>query len=195
MQKLQVEEVMPLEAYERERPAFRAKVIEHKKRRRVLLGPEMSLLFEDRLTVLNQVLEMVRAEKITRPEAVAEEVAVYNELVPPDGALCATLMIEVVDAAQRALRQRDYMGLEKHMHIELDGVRSTAVFDARGLEPDQIAVVQYVTFALGPDARASLLDLSRPAAISCTHPRYGYRAELSEDTRRALAEDLRPAAI
>ncbi|MBL8681449.1 MAG: DUF3501 family protein [Myxococcales bacterium] len=191
MQKLRVDEVMPLDAYERERTTFRAKVIAHKKQRRVLLGPEMSLVFEDRLTVLNQVLEMVRAEKITRPEAIADEVAVYNELVPEDGSLSATLMIEVVDAAQRALRQRDYMGLEKHLHLELDGARTTGVFDPRGLEPDQIAVVQYVSFAVGVAARDALLDLSKPAAIVCTHPRYGYRAELTADTRRSLADDLR----
>lgn len=194
MQKLRVDEVMTLEQYERERPTFRSKVIAHKKRRRVLLGPEMSLVFEDRLTVLNQVLEMVRAEKITRSEAIADEVAVYNELVPADGSLTATLMIEVVDAAQRALRQRDYMGLEHHMHLEIDGARTTATFDPRGLEPDQIAVVQYVTFAVGVEARSALLDLSRPAALVCTHPRYGYRADLAAETRASLADDLASAS-
>lgn len=190
MDKLKVEDVMPLSEYEAARPALRAKVIEHKKRRRVLLGPEMSLLFEDRLTVLNQVLEMVRAEKITRSEAVAEEVAVYNELIPPPGALTATLMIEIADAAARAVRQRDYLGLEKHLHLELDGVRTTAVFDPKGLEPDQVSVVQYVTFAVGAQGRAALLAMDKPAKMLCTHPRYGFSVELREDTRRALAEDL-----
>jgi hypothetical protein len=190
MQKIRVEEIMPLSQYELERPAFREKVIAHKKRRRVLLGPEMSLVFEDRLTVLNQVLEMVRAEKITRPEAIAEELAVYNELVPEDGALSATLMIEIVDPAQRALRQRDYLGLESHLHLDLAGHRTTAVFDPRGLEPDRIAVVQYLTFAVGADAHRTLLTLDLPARVVCTHPRYGYSADLSPETRHALARDL-----
>jgi hypothetical protein len=190
MQKIQLEDVMPLSEYERERPAFRQRVIAHKKSRRVLLGPEMSLVFEDRLTVLNQVLEMVRAERITRTEAVAEEIAVYNELIPPDGSLLATLMIEVSDAAQRDVRQRDYMGLERCVHLELGAERSTATFDPKGLHEDRIGVVQFITFALGPTARASLLDPAVPARIVCTHPRYGYAVDLSESQRRALAEDL-----
>ncbi len=190
MQKLRVDDVMPLSEYEATRPAFRAKVIEHKKQRRVLLGPEMSLLFEDRLTVLNQVLEMVRAERLTRPEAIADEVAVYNDLIADDGCLLATLMIEISDAAQRAIRQRDYVGLEEHLHIELDGERTTARFDPKGIEPGQISVVQYVTFSVGERGAAQLRDLAKPARLVCTHPRYGFVAELSENTRRSLASDL-----
>jgi Protein of unknown function (DUF3501) len=190
MQKLRVDDVMPLSEYEATRPAFRAKVIEHKKQRRVLLGPEMSLLFEDRLTVLNQVLEMVRAERLTRPEAIADEVAVYNDLIADDGCLLATLMIEISDAAQRAIRQRDYVGLEEHLHIELDGERTTARFDPKGIEPGQISVVQYVTFSVGERGAAQLRDLAKPARLVCTHPRYGFAVELSENTRRSLANDL-----
>lgn len=181
---------MSLADYEAARPTFRAKVIEHKKRKRVLLGPEMSLLFEDRLTVLNQVLEMVRAERLTRPEAIADEVAVYNDLVPADGCLLATLMIEIADAAQRALRQRDYLGLDHHLHIDIAGHRTTATFDPKGIEEHEISVVQYVTFAVGADAAPALRDLARPARLVCTHPRYGFAVELRADTRTALADDL-----
>jgi hypothetical protein len=190
MQKLRVEDVMPLSEYEAARPSFRAKVIEHKKRKRVLLGPEMSLLFEDRLTVLNQVLEMVRAERITKSEAVADEVAVYNDLIPSDGCLLATLMIEIPDAAQRALRQRDYLGLDKHIHLEIGSQRTTASFDPKGLKEHEISVVQYVTFAVGHEAAAALRDRSQPARIVSTHPRYGFSVELREETRLALADDL-----
>lgn len=190
MQKLRVEDVMPLSEYEAARPSFRAKVIEHKKRKRVLLGPEMSLLFEDRLTVLNQILEMVRAERITKSEAVADEVVVYNDLIPSDGCLLATLMIEIPDAAQRALRQRDYVGLDKHIHLEIGSQRVTATFDPKGIEEHEISVVQYVTFVVGRDAAAALRDPSQPARIVSTHPRYGFSAELREETRLALADDL-----
>lgn len=183
---------MPLDEYEAIRPSFRAKVIEHKKRKRVLLGPEMSLLFEDRLTVLNQVLEMVRAERITKREAVAEEVAVYNDLIPNDGCLLATLMIEIPDPVQRKLRQRDYVGLDRHLHMELGPKRISGTFDPRGIGEQQISVVQYVTFAVGADAAALLRDRSQPARIVATHPRYGFSTELPEETRLALAEDLSP---
>ncbi len=190
MQKISTDEVIPLSQYERERDAFRRRVIAHKKSRRVLLGPEMSLLFEDRLTVLCQILEMVRAERIVRPEAIAEEVSVYNDLIPPDGAVLATLMIEVAAPARRAVLQQDLLGLENHLRFELGDRVVHGTFDPKGLFEDQISVVQFVTFAVGIEAGLVLRDLSVPARLVCSHPRYGYAVELDALCRQQLATDL-----
>lgn len=193
MRKVKPEDLMDLAAYEAARPELRARIIAHKRRRRVLLGPDISMLFEDTQTVRHQVQEMLRAERITAPEAVRFEVDTYNDLIAPDGALLATLMIEVENPAVRETRRRDLHGIDDAIALQIGDARFPATFDAAGRYEDRVAVVRYATFALPPNGRDLLLDRSKPATIVCTHPRYGYRAELSDDTRRALAEDLTPA--
>jgi hypothetical protein len=194
MRKVTPDELLDLAAYESARPRLRDAVIAHKRRRRVLLGPEMSLLFEDHDTVLHQIHEMLRAERIQDPDAVRAEVDTYNDLIAPRAALLATLMIEVEHPAVREARRRELLGLDDALHLELGGARIPAAFDAEGRFDDRIAVVRFVTFALPPDGRARLLDLASPARLVCTHPRYGYTADLAEETRHALAEDLAPDA-
>jgi hypothetical protein len=190
MRKLTPEDLLDLASYDAARAGLRERIIAHKKRRRVLLGPEISMVFEDRDTVRHQVQEMLRAERITDPAAVRFEVETYNDLIPPDGALLATLMIEVEDAAVRETRRRDLHGIDEAIALEIGGERFPATLDAAGRYEDRVAVVRYATFALPPNGRALLLDLATPARIVCSHPRYGYSAALSDDTRRALAEDL-----
>lgn len=195
MQPLTPEDLLDLATYESRRDALRAEVIAHKRRRRVLLGPEMSLVFEDRATVRHQVHEMLRAERIVSPEAVRAELEAYNDLLPPPGALRATLMIEVENPTVRESRRRELLGLDEALALELGGVRVQASFDEAGRYPDRVAVVRYVTFQLPGDGRARLLDLAAPAVLACTHPRYGYAAALSADTRASLAQDLLPDAL
>ena len=192
MRKVTVDEILALGAYEQVRDRFRQRIIAHKRDRRVFLGPEMSLVFEDHDTVLMQVQEMLRAERISAPKAVREEVDVYNDLVPDDGALLGTLMLEIEDAAVREQRRRDYLGLDASVRFELGPHAVTATMDAAGLFEDRIAAVRYVSFALPPDARALLLDLAQPARVVVDHPRYQAAVTLSEAARRSLADDLDP---
>lgn len=190
MRKVTPEELLDLAAYEANREALRARIIAHKKQRRVLLGPEMSLLFEDHETVKHQVHEMLRAERITDPSAVRAEVETYNDLVAPAGSLLATLMIECADAQVREMRRRDLDGLDDHLHLSLGDVQVRGVFDPAGRSEGRTAVVRYVSFALPPEGRARLLDRSVAVRLGCTHPRYGYSVELGEEIRQSLARDL-----
>ncbi|MDP3279342.1 MAG: DUF3501 family protein [Deltaproteobacteria bacterium] len=190
MNHLALKDVLSIEEYERKRSEIRAKTIALKKTRRVFLGPEMSLLFENRQTVLMQVQEIARAEKIVTEASMLEELAVYNELIPPPGHLSATLMIEISDGSQRELRRRDYVGLEQHIHLALGGTLISAKFDRRGLHDGVISVVQYVTFELPADAGPRLLDHNQSVELRSTHPRYGYSVTLTHDTRASLASDL-----
>src|SRR6266542_3704575 len=95
MRPLVLEDILDLQRYEIERPEFRRRVIAVKSRRRVPLGPLVTLVFENRDTVGFQIQEMARIERIALPEKVAQEVAVYNELLPGPGQVAATLFIEV----------------------------------------------------------------------------------------------------
>lgn len=192
MRKVKLDEVLGLGAYESVRDRFRARMIQHKKVRRVLLGPEMSVLFEDHDTVLLQIQEMLRSERISDAAGVRHEVETYNELVPPDGALLATLMIETVDPRAREVRRRELVGLDRALVLELGERRVPARFAPEGIHEDRVAVVHYVTFPVGVEARAILLDAKVPVRLICEHPRYRYAAELTEATRQSLANDLDP---
>jgi hypothetical protein len=193
MRKVTQDEILGLGAYEQIRDRFRARMIEHKKNRRVLLGPEMSLVFEDHDTVLLQVQEMLRTERITDATAVKFELDTYNELVPPDGALLATLMIEVADAEERERKRREYVGLDHAISLEIGERKFVARFAPEGIYPDRIAVVQYLRFDMAPDGHALLADASKKARIVSSHPRYAHSAEVPMPMRESLLRDLDPA--
>src|SRR5512147_2605136 len=130
MRKIDLSDVKNLHEYELIRGDWRKSVIAEKERRRVLLGPSMSLVFENRLTVLHQIQEMCRAERIVKPEAVQQEIDVYNELLPDAGELAATLLVEI-DDAERVREELDRLiGLTDgtHLWIEIGGRRVFARF-------------------------------------------------------------------
>src|SRR5258708_4499038 len=112
--------------YEALRDAFRARVIAEKKLRRVALGPKATALFENRDTVLLQIQEMLRTERITRPAAVQHEIDTYNDNVPGEGELSCTVMIEIPDATEREAFLQRAKGFEGHVWLSIDGERVAA---------------------------------------------------------------------
>src|SRR5438132_12376841 len=100
MKKIVLSDIKNLHEYELIRDDYRREVIAAKARRRVSLGPELSLVFENRLTVLGQIQEMCRAERLARPEAIQQEIDVYNELLPDGGELAATLFVEITEESR-----------------------------------------------------------------------------------------------
>jgi len=194
MNKLALSDVKNLHEYELIRDAWRKDVIAVKARRRVLLGDSMSLLFECRLTVLNQVQEMCRAERLARPEAVQQELDVYNELLPDAGELSATLLVEITEEARIQPRLDALIGLSsgRHLWLELNGRRVFARFlEGQGRE-DRIAAVQYLRFPVGSDPADARALAAGPAPVSVhvDHPGYRASAVLSAETRAEIARDL-----
>lgn len=192
MRKVRLDDLMGLKEYEQVRPRFRERIIAHKRARRLHLGPEMTVVFEDHDTVLSQVQEMLRAERITLPSAVAEELTVYNDLVPLDGGLAATLMIEIEDPEARERRRRELVGLDDALSLDLGGVSVKGSFDPLGRFEDRVAVVRFVHFALPPDGRARLLDPASVVTLAVRHPAYTATVTLPDEARRSLAVDLDP---
>jgi hypothetical protein len=188
MNPLNTNDLWPNPVYETVRDQFRREIIEAKKDRRVTVGPVITFLFENRLTVKFQVQEILRAERITDPKAVAEEVEGFNTMLPGPGELSATLMIELrgSEAEVKAELQRLY-GLSRHLWLEVGGGRLQIEMEPGREEPGRgVAAVQYVRVKV-PDAQA----LARgPATLAIDHPHYDHRAALSDATRRSLAQDL-----
>src|SRR5205807_9121474 len=115
------ESLLSLEAYARERNAFRARVIEHKKHRTVPLGEHLTLLFEDELTIRYQVQEMLRIERIFEEEGIQHELDAYNPLVPDGANWKATMLIEFPDAEERRRMLARLKGVERAVWVRVEG--------------------------------------------------------------------------
>lgn len=201
MRPLAPEEVVPLERYEAQRAHFRDTVIAHKRRRRLPVGEKVSLLFEDRETLRFQVQEMLCVERISDPARVRYELDVYNELMPGERELSATLFVEITDAPSIRPELDRLVGIDEHVFLELgsgaDSERVHAHFDAKQFEDDRISAVQYIRFALSEEQARRFQDLREPARLHVDHPNYDRRAELRGGLRESLAHGLTadPAAL
>jgi hypothetical protein len=191
MKPLSIEEIQTLQEYELARPDFRQSVIAMKKRRRVALGPVMTLVFENRETVRFQVQEMLRIERIVRPDKVQEEINVYNELLPGPNEVAATLFLEVTDLAEVQPTLDRFIGLDEPGRLVLaaGAERSTARFAAGQSREDRISAVHYIRFPLPPAARDAIVG-GGPVTLSVDHAGYRASAALAEETVAELARDL-----
>jgi hypothetical protein len=196
MRKIEASDLKNLHEYELIRDDWRKEVIAAKARRRVALGPAVSLVFENRLTVLHQIQEMCRVERIVKPEAVQAEIDVYNELLPGPGEVGATLFIELPPRAGIQAELDRFIGLDdgRSLWLEIGEKRTLGRFLEGQARADRIAAVQYVRFPVGDGAgvRDALGNPSVPVAAVVEHPGYRARAELSAEARFELAQDLAP---
>jgi uncharacterized protein DUF3501 len=192
MEKLTLSDVKNLHEYELIRDDFRRHVIEEKAKRRLLLGSRISVVFENRLTMLAQVQEMCRIERIAKPEKVQEELDVYNALLPGTGELSATLFIEIVDEAAIQRELDALIGLTdgNAVYLELGGRRVYARFSAGESRADRIAAVQYLKFPVGAEARDALLSPETVVRLAVDHPHERSSVDLPMETRQELARDL-----
>jgi Protein of unknown function (DUF3501) len=193
MPKIERDSLMTLEAYARERNAFRARVMAHKKDRTVHLGENVTLIFEDELTMRYQVQEMLRAERIFEEEGIQDELDVYNALVPDGRNFKATLMIEYPDVAERRARLGVLKGIEDRVWIQVEGcVRVYAIAD-EDLEretEEKTSAVHFLRFEIS-DEMAGALRYGVGLAMGVDHP--AYKAALDPvpaNIRNSLLNDL-----
>jgi len=193
--KLTLDDIADLRAYERERPAFRAHVIEVKRRRRIAIGEMLTIMFENRDTMRLQIQEMIRAEKLVTDEGVMEELKVYNPMIPMPGQLCATLFLELTSEDQVREWLPKLAGLEDSICIQLsDGSKVRGSIDAQhaaGLtRPDVTAAVHYLTFDFTEEQVEQFAF--GPVSVLCDQPNYREVSSFSDETRVKLLTDLRP---
>ena len=187
------ESLLGLEAYARERKAFRAKVIEHKKTRKVHIGPNVTLQFEDELTIRYQVQEMLRIERIFEDEGVQGELDAYNPLVPDGGNWKATMLIEYPDVAERQRMLARLKGVEDRVWIRVEGCERVFAIADEDLDrenEDKTSAVHFVRFELTEEMRKAL-KYGVGLAMGIDHD--AYREEISEvgsAARESLAGDL-----
>lgn len=190
MRPIERNEVLPIGEYEAIRPQFQRRVIEEKRPRRIRVGEHMSAIFENRDTVLFQIQEMLRTERITSESGVLHEIETYNDLIPGEGQISLTLFVEIPDRAVRDQMLVDLVGLEDRIALEVDGARFPAAGRRQDSMPDRTTAVHYMKISLSPEARAALRSGQARAALVVDHPRYQARAELGKATVAKLADDL-----
>jgi len=187
-------EIVPLDRYGPLRDAYRERVIAYKRTRRVALGEHATLLFEDRETLRFQVQEMLWVERISDPAKVQAELDVYNELMPGEGELSATLFLEITEASEIRPTLERLVGLDRNLLLVLgedpDALRIPAQFDSRQLEAARISAVQYVRFALDAPARERFAGPRVRARLRVEHPHYRREEEIPPAVRAALVSSL-----
>lgn len=192
MKPLSVADLMKLEDYAEQRPAFRQRVLEHKKRRKLHIGAHLTLLFEDRLTIQYQVQEMLRIERIFERGAIEEELGAYNPLIPDGTNWKATCLIEYEDPVERAQHLSQLKGIEDLIWAQVgEGPRIAAIADEdmdRANET-KTSAVHFLRFEL--DA-ASVQAARNGAALrfGVDHPLYTQVIEVPAPVRTALIADL-----
>jgi hypothetical protein len=171
------------------RDDYRKHIIALKRPRRVLVGDRVSMVFENRHTLTMQIEEMLRAEGITGDAQIQEEIAVYNEMMPTDDSLSATLFIELPPAADPYAELPKLVGLDEHVKLHIGEHTLPAHFEPGRSTGDKISAVQYIRFLLPPAAKAALAVPGTPVVVEIDHPNYRHRVATPEDTRASLAGD------
>ncbi len=192
MKPLTHDDLFTLETYARERPAFRHKVLAHKKQRTLHLGDHLTLLFEDRLTVQYQIQEMLRIERIFEVPGIQGELDAYNPLIPDGHNLKATLLVEYEDEAQRRLELQRLRGLEDHIELQVGSgcVLAIADEDMERSNEEKTSAVHFLRFELSQGMRAEWQS-DAEVIVRSIHPASRVSAKLSAEQRAALAQDFR----
>ena len=182
MKPVERSELLDYVTYGEQRDAIRGSALHAKSVRRVLVGEHFTFLFENRETVLYQVQEMTRIEHIVKEEEIQHELDTYNELIHPAGTVGCTLMVGIDDEQLRDQKLQEWMGLNEHIYAKLpDGSLVRPTWDPRQVGDTRLSSVQYLSFALGPEA---------PVAIGIEMPGIEAETQLSDAQRAALLADL-----
>jgi len=198
MEKLTRDDLYSLEQYAEVRDEFRNKVLSHKRNRRVELGTNAALYFEDRLTMQYQIQEMLRIERIFEADGIRDELDAYNPLIPDGSNWKATFMVEFPDVDERRAMLKQLVGIEHKVYVRVEGfdpLFAIADEDLSRSEADKTSAVHFMRFELPADQVAALKSGAQLAA-GIDHP--NYRVEISPlagNVRQSLLADLDQAAM
>lgn len=190
--KIERESLLTLEAYARERAGFRARVMAHKKHRTVQLGGNVTLIFEDELTIRYQIQEMLRVERIFEEQGIQDELDTYGPLIPDGRNFKATMMLEYSDPGERQRQLATLIGIEDRVWIQVQGFERVAAIADEDLEREneqKTSAVHFLRFELS-ESMAQALKSGVGLSIGIDHSRYQVALDVPEAVRDALVLDL-----
>jgi len=189
MKKISISDLLSVDAYEAQRPAIRQAIMEHKKTRRLALGPNAMLHFEDYMVMRYQVLETIRAEKISSDSALEEELDVYNPLIPDGSNLKVTFMLEYPDEEERAERLGQLIGIEDLIAIQIEGfdpVYAIANEDLPRSTEDKTSSVHFLRF----EFTAQMIAAAKAGAAFSVHSGHANYPHSMDRLPEAIAQSL-----
>ncbi len=195
MKPLKRSDLMSLEQYSEQRAEFRQRVLEHKKPRRIDVGPNFTLYFEDRLTIQYQVQEMLRIEKVFEAAGIEEELSAYNPLIPDGSNLKCTAMFEFPDEEERRRRLVDLRGVEDRVWLQVEGfdqVFAIANEDLPRSNDEKTSAVHFMRFELSADMINALAS-GTGMSMGVNHDLYKHSVNLPEQNLAALLADFNQA--
>ena len=192
MKKLEIESLLNIIEYEKVRDDYRKDIIQYKKNRRIVLGSNVAMVFENERTLGFQIQEIMRAERLVHDEQILEEIEVYNSIMPPRDGLSATLFIEITDEKRIKSILNDFIGLTdgENLYFEIGGDKIFATFEEGREQEDKISSVHYVQFYFNQDQKNKLADLSQNVNIGINYNNYVYSVPVHDQMRSSLHEDL-----
>jgi hypothetical protein len=192
MNKVARSEILDIAQYEKIRHEFRRRIIALKKRRRLGVGPMITLVFENHDTVLSQIQEMMRAERIVDEKAIQHEIDTYNQLLPEGNEIAATMFVELKDEGRIREEITRFHGLNSGAatHLRLGDERLPAIFAAGQSDDRRISAVQYLRFRFSDGQRDAFVKGEGEIELVIDHPNYRHMALIDGELRRELAGDL-----
>ena len=189
MRKVAIDDIVGFPGYEKIRQDFRRRIIELKKNRRIPLGDRVSLVFENRDTVIFQIQEMLRVERISDLDKIRHEIETYNQLIPDSRELSATLFLEVEDQTHLREELVKFQGIEQAISLRIAARRLPARFQTGRSKEDKMSAVQYVRFRFDDQALQTFVSGAQTELV-IDHGNYQAAVVLQPETQRSLAEDL-----
>jgi hypothetical protein len=192
MKKIEFEDVHPLEEYEKIRELFRQQVIDLKEKRRLQIGPYISITFESRETVLFQIQEMIRTEHLNDRAKIQAEIDAYSDLIPGSRELSATLFIEITEQNKVKEVLDKLIGIDKENRLYFQIAqkkRVPGIFEAGRSTEEKISSVHFVRFKWN-FVEIETFRMEKESYLVIDHPNYKERALISDETKKMLLEDL-----
>jgi hypothetical protein len=189
MRKVAIDDIVGLAGYEKIRQDFRRRIIELKQKRRISVGDRVTLVFENRDTVIFQIQEMLRVERITDLDKIRQEIATYNQLIPDSRELSATLFLEIEDQTRLRDELLKFKGIEEALTLRIARHWLPACFEPGRSKEEKISAVQYVRFRFDDQALEAFVSGARSELV-IDHRNYQAAAVLQPETQGSLAEDL-----
>lgn len=191
MRKIKLSDIIDIAEYERRRNDYRSKIMIEKDKRRIHVGPKITYLFETFDTMVYQVQEMMRAERIVAEEAIMEEINTYNELVPNANQLSASMFIEISDVEGRKDFLTKIVTLPDHTYLLVNDEKIMAEFDPRQGSDDKLSSVQYIKFSLSEMQAEQFNKSDSRIVFGFDHDEYNFEHEINDETKSIFSNDFK----
>ncbi len=192
MKKVELADILNIAEYEKARQDFRRRIIELKKKRRLSVGPSVTFVFENHDTVLSQIQEMMRAERLVHDDAIQHEIDTYNSLLPEQNELAATMFIELPDQSRirEEITKLHGVNTGEAIYLQVGEDRLPGDFASGQSDDRRISAVQYVRFRFNDAQRASFIGGAEEVKLVIHHPNYQHSAVIAGEIRQDLSRDL-----